>query len=1265
MKRDAISATETILRDLLARRILVLDGAMGTMIQQYRLSEEDYRGTRFADFTPPGKEVFVKGNNELLSLTQPHVISEIHEQYLAAGADLIESNTFGATSVAQDDYQMGHLAYEMNLASARLARAACDKYSTPDRPRFVAGALGPTPKTASISPDVNDPAARNVSFDQLVAAYLEQTRALVEGGSDVLLVETIFDTLNCKAALFAIETFFEERDAQNKPRLPIMISGTVTDASGRILSGQTVPAFWNSVRHARPLTIGLNCALGAALMRPYAEELSKIADTFVCIYPNAGLPNPMSDTGFDETPDVTSSLLQDFAESGFVNIAGGCCGTRPEHIRAIADVVATIAPRQLPAVAPAMRLSGLEPFTIDDSSLFVNVGERTNVTGSKAFARLILNEQYDEALTVARQQVENGAQIIDINMDEAMLDSVAAMTRFLNLIASEPDIARVPIMIDSSKWSVIEAGLKCVQGKAIVNSISMKEGEAEFLRQASLCRRYGAAVIVMAFDEKGQADTYERKIEICKRAYDLLVAQVGFPPEDIIFDPNIFAIATGIDEHNNYAVDFINATRWIRANLPHAKISGGVSNVSFSFRGNDPAREAIHTVFLYHAIQAGMTMGIVNAGMMGVYSELSTELRERVEDVVLNRPVAPGGNPGNLSATERMIEFAGTLKAGGKKEEETLVWREGTVQKRLAHALVHGITQWIVDDTEEARQELLGNGGRPIHVIEGPLMDGMNIVGDLFGQGKMFLPQVVKSARVMKQAVAHLIPYIEAEKLLEEQRTGVAAKPKGKIVIATVKGDVHDIGKNIVSVVLQCNNFEVVNMGVMVPCAEILARAKAENADIIGLSGLITPSLEEMAYVAKEMQRDPYFRGLKMPLLIGGATTSRAHTAVKIAQNYDGPVVYVADASRSVSVAQSLLTPEQRDQYIEEIALDYERIRIQHANKKAVPLLTLAQARENRARLDFTGAAAPVKPKFIGRRVFRNVDLGLLAQYIDWGPFFQTWDLAGPYPAILTDPVVGESASKVFEEGQALLKKVVDGRWLSANGVVALLPANSVNDDDIEVYTDESRTEVAFTYYGLRQQTVKPVIDGVARANQCLADFIAPKSSGIADYIGLFAVTAGIGIEKYEKRFEDAHDDYSSIMLKSLADRLAEAFAEQLHERVRTDLWGFAADESLGKAELIAETYRGIRPAPGYPACPEHTVKAEMFRVLQCEEIGMQLTESFAMFPGAAVSGFYFAHPQSKYFSVGKIGEDQVDDMARRRGVARPDIERWLAPNIG
>ena len=1251
MKRDAITTTEAHLRQLLSQRILILDGAMGTMIQRYKLTEEDYRGTRFADFSVPGKEIFVKGNNELLTLTQPHVIQEIHEQYLAAGADLIETNTFGATTIAQDDYHMAHLAYEMNLQAARIARAACDNYSTPDKPRFVAGALGPTPKTASISPDVNDPSARNVTFDQLVAAYHDQVRALVEGGSDVLLVETVFDTLNCKAALFAIDQFFEETNQ----KLPIMISGTVTDASGRVLSGQTVTAFWNSVRHARPLTIGLNCALGAALMRPYAEELSKIAETFVCIYPNAGLPNPMSDTGFDETPDVTSSLLKDFAESEFVNIAGGCCGTTPEHIKAIAETVKSIPPRVIPTHLHHMRLSGLEPYIIDEDSLFVNVGERTNVTGSKAFARMILNEQYEEALAVARQQVENGAQIIDINMDEAMLDSMAAMTRFLNLIASEPDIARVPIMIDSSKWSVIEAGLKCVQGKSIVNSISLKEGEEEFQRQAKLCRRYGAAVIVMAFDEKGQADTYQRKIEICERAYRMLTEVIGFPPEDIIFDPNIFAIATGIEEHNNYAVDFIEATRWIRENLPHAKVSGGVSNVSFSFRGNDPAREAIHTVFLYHAIRAGMSMGIVNAGMVGVYDDLDPELRERAEDVVLNR---------RDDATERMIELAATLKAGDKKEEQNLVWRENPVEKRLSHALIHGITQWIVEDTEEARQQVADRGGRPIHVIEGPLMDGMNIVGDLFGQGKMFLPQVVKSARVMKQAVAHLVPYIEEEKLAEEKRTGQAAKAKGKIVIATVKGDVHDIGKNIVSVVLQCNNFDVVNMGVMVPCSEILAKAKEENADIIGLSGLITPSLEEMAHVAKEMQRDPYFRGLKTPLLIGGATTSRAHTAVKIAPNYEGPVVYVPDASRSVSVAQSLLTPESRDHYISEIATDYERIRHQHAGKKAVPMLSLEAARKNKMRLSFQDKYAPHKPKFIGRRHFRNVDLALLANYIDWGPFFQTWDLAGPFPAILTDPVVGESASNVYAEAQAMLKKLIEGRWLTANGVMAILPANTVGDDDIEIYTDESKTEIAFTYYGLRQQTEKPVIDGVARPNQCLADFIAPKSSGITDYIGLFAVTSGIGIEKHEQRFEDANDDYSSIMLKALADRFAEAFAEYLHERVRKDLWGYASDEKFAATELIAELYRGIRPAPGYPACPEHTVKQDMFRILECEDIGMSLTESYAMFPGAAVSGFYFGHPESKYFSVGKIGADQLADMAKRRGVSAEQLQSWLAPNL-
>ena len=1271
---SAPSLIETKLRELLAERILILDGAMGTMIQQYKLTEVDYRGERFASFAAPAgqRELFVKGNNELLSLTQPHIIQEIHEQYLAAGADIIETNTFGATSVAQDDYHMAHLVHEMNVQSAKLARAACDKYSTVEKPRFVAGALGPTPKTASISPDVNNPAARNVSFDQLVSAYLAQTRALVEGGADILMVETIFDTLNAKAALFAIDSFFEEVGYT----LPLMISGTVTDASGRILSGQTVTAFWNSVRHAKPLTIGLNCALGATLMRPYAQELSNIADTFVCIYPNAGLPNPMSDTGFDETPEVTSSLVKEFATSGFVNIAGGCCGTTPAHINAIFKSVKSLPPRAIPSFEPVTKLSGLEPFIIDENSLYVNVGERTNVTGSKAFARLIINEQYEEALSVARQQVENGAQVIDINMDEGMLDAIKAMTHFLNLIASEPDIARVPVMIDSSKWSVIEAGLKCVQGKAIVNSISMKEGEAEFLRQAKLCRRYGAAVIVMAFDEQGQADTFARKTEICKRAYDLLVS-TGFPPEDIIFDPNIFAIATGIEEHNNYAVDFIEATRWIKQNLPHAKISGGVSNVSFSFRGNDPAREAIHTVFLYHAIQAGMTMGIVNAGMMGIYDDLSAELKERVEDVVLNR---------RPDATERMIEIAGTLVAGGKKEAATLEWRGSpenpvSVNKRLEHAMVHGITDFIVADTEEARAAVEASGGRPIHVIEGPLMDGMNVVGDLFGQGKMFLPQVVKSARVMKTAVAHLIPFIEAEKAADEARTGVVSKPKGKMVIATVKGDVHDIGKNIVSVVLQCNNFEVVNMGVMVPAAEILAMAKRENADIIGLSGLITPSLEEMTHIAKEMQRDPYFANAKTPLLIGGATCSRAHTAVKIAPYYDGPIVYVPDASRSVSVMQNLLTPETRGAYLAEIQADYEKARLQHANKKGVPMLSIIDARANKLKLDFgvlngftiqdsklNGFELPKKPKFIGRRVFKNIDLSLIAQYIDWAPFFQTWDLAGFYPAILSDKIVGEAATKVFVEAQAMLKKIIDGRWLTANGVIALQPANTVNDDDIEIYTDESRQTVAFTWYGMRQQSVKPVIDGVARPNLCLSDFIAPKGQNknetIDDYIGLFAVTAGLGIDKIEKRFADANDDYSGIMFKSLADRLAEAFAEYMHERIRTDLWGYASDEKLGVDALIKEQYQGIRPAPGYPACPDHTVKADMFHLLQCDEIGMTLTDSFAMMPAAAVSGFYFAHKQAKYFSVDKIGTDQLEDMAKRRGLPKDYLERWLAPNL-
>lgn len=1274
---QSVHPAEQQLRQLMAQRILMLDGAMGTMIQRYKLDEADYRAERFA-----GISQSVKGNNELLSLTKPEIIGEIHEQFLAAGADIVETNTFGATTIAQSDYKLPELAYEMNVASARIARAACDKYSTPDKPRFVAGALGPQPKTASISPDVNDPGARNVTFDELSEAYSEQTRGLIEGGVDILLVETIFDTLNAKAALFAIDQLQSEREAQGHPRIPVMISGTVTDASGRILSGQTVEAFWNSVRHARPLTIGLNCALGAALMRPYIEELSKIADTYVCVYPNAGLPNPMAETGFDETPDVTGRLLNEFAQAGFVNIAGGCCGTTPEHIAAVTAAVADQKPRLVPTIPEGvLRLSGLEPFNITADSLFVNVGERTNVTGSRAFARLILNEQFDEALAVARQQVENGAQVIDINMDEAMLDSVAAMARFLNLIGSEPDISRVPIMIDSSKWEVIEAGLKCVQGKAVVNSISMKEGEEAFIHQATLCKRYGAAAIVMAFDEQGQADTYARKIEICERAYRILVDRVGFPPEDIIFDPNIFAIATGIEEHDNYAVDFIEATRWITQNLPHAKVSGGVSNVSFSFRGNEPAREAIHTVFLYHAIKNGMTMGIVNAGMMGVYDQIDPELRLRVEDIVLNRGATfpedlPSDSPEReKTATERMIEYAGTLTGGGAKREENLDWRgteddPKTVQERLTHSLIHGITKFITEDAEEAWQEINARNGRPIEVIEGPLMDGMNVVGDLFGEGKMFLPQVVKSARVMKQAVAHLIPYIEAEKE-QIKAAGGDVSSKGRILMATVKGDVHDIGKNIVSVVLQCNNFEVVNMGVMVPCAEILKKAKDEECDIIGLSGLITPSLEEMAYVASEMERDESIRAANLPLLIGGATTSRVHTAVKIAPHYSGPVIHVADASRSVPVAQQLISTDARPAYLQSIVDDYEKVRQQHASKKGPKLVSLEEARANKTPIDWEAVAngvvpAPPVPKFLGRREFKNFDLAEISQLIDWQPFFQTWDLHGPFPRILEDDVVGESARRVYSDGKAMLERVINGRWLQANAVIGFLPANSINDDDIEVYTDDTRTEAAFVWRGVRQQTAKK--SGVA--NKCLSDFIAPrllngKPSGIKDYIGMFAVTTGLGAGRKEAEFEKLLDDYSGIMIKAIADRLAEAFAETMHQRVRKDLWGYAADEALDNDDLIAEKYRGIRPAPGYPACPEHTVKRALFDVLQCEQIGMALTESFAMTPAASVSGFYFSHESADYFNVGRIGEDQLEDYARRAEIDADQLRRALMSSLG
>lgn len=1254
MKDKTYSKGESELREILKNRIMIMDGATGTMIQQHNLTEDDYRGGKdgkFIDFSAPKgeRELFLKGNNELLSLTQPQIIKKIHEDYLDAGADIIETNTFGANSIAQDDYYMPHLIHDMNFESARLAKEAAKKFSTPEKPRFVAGAIGPTPKTASISPDVNDPGARNVDFDQLVTSYKEQTKSLMEGGVDIILVETVFDTLNCKAALYAIDQVFEE----NSQKLPLMISGTVTDASGRILSGQTVSAFWNSIRHAKPLTIGLNCALGAALMRPYAEELSRIADTNICIYPNAGLPNPMSDTGFDEKPHDTSELLKEFADNGFVNIAGGCCGTTPDHIKAIANQLENVRPRKLPTQEVFTRLAGLEPLSIKEDTLFINVGERTNVTGSKAFARLIIEEKFEEAVSVARQQVENGAQVIDINMDEGMLDSLNAMKYFLNLIASEPDIARIPIMIDSSKWEVIEAGLKCVQGKAIVNSISIKEGEEEFLKQAQLCRNFGAAIIVMAFDEKGQADTYERKIEICKRAYDILTQKLDFPPEDIIFDPNIFAVATGIEEHNNYAVDFINATKWIKENLPYAKISGGVSNVSFSFRGNDQAREAIHTVFLHHAIKAGLTMGIVNAGMIGLYDDIDDDLKEAVEDVILNR---------RPDATERMIDFAGTLK-GSKKEKIKQNWRGDeknpvTVEKKIEYALVHGITDFIVEDTEEARLKIMKNeNGRPINVIEGPLMDGMNVVGDLFGQGKMFLPQVVKSARVMKQAVAHLVPFIEKEKEEDEKRTGVKAKSKGKMLIATVKGDVHDIGKNIVAVVLQCNNFEVVNMGVMVPCAEILAKAKEENVDIIGLSGLITPSLEEMTNVASEMQRDAYFKENNIPLLIGGATTSRAHTAVKISEHYDGPVIHVSDASRSVSVMQSLMDPKQKMDYIVKLSKDYESVRQLHSKKKGATFISIKDARKNKLKLTFK----PKKPKYIGRRVFENIDLNLIKEYIDWSPFFQTWDLHGKYPDILKDEVVGKSATDLFEEAQKMLSKLINEKKIKANGVVGFYPAHSINDD-IAIFKDESM-DLAFTYYCLRQQTKKPIINNKQNPNLCLADFIAPKKESIQDYIGLFAVTSGINADIYEDMFTKADDDYSNIMVKAITDRLAEAFAEYMHDRVRQDLWGYQT-EQLSNEEMIKEKYQGIRPAPGYPACPEHSVKKDIFELLQAKEIGMELTESMSMIPASSVSGFYFAHPEAKYFSVDKIDDDQVEDMANRRSISKEQLKKWLASSL-
>ena len=1197
---------------------------MGTMIQRYGLTEADYRGARFADF---GRDL--KGNNDLLLLTRPEVIREIHSQYLAAGADILETCTFNANSISMADYGMEHLVWEINNEGAKLARAAADEYSTPDKPRFVAGVLGPTSRTATLSPDVNDPGFRNVTFDQLVTTYYEATDGLVKGGADLLLIETVFDTLNAKAAVFAVKKYFDDVGRT----WPIMISGTITDASGRTLSGQTVEAFWNSLRHADCFSFGFNCALGAAELRQHIDELSQKADCLVTAHPNAGLPNAFG--GYDETGEQMAAQIGEWARSGLLNIVGGCCGTSPEHIKAIADAVADCAPRAIPRIEPSLRLSGLEPFNVGRDSLFVNVGERTNVTGSAKFKRLIIDGNYDEALTIARQQVESGAQIIDINMDEGMLDGEAAMVRFLNLIASEPDIARVPIMIDSSKWAIIEAGLKCVQGKAVINSISMKEGEAEFLERANLARRYGAAVIVMAFDEAGQADTYARKVEISARAYKLLTEQVGFPAEDIIFDPNIFAVATGIEEHANYAVDFIEATRWLRQNLPHTHVSGGVSNVSFSFRGNEPVREAIHTVFLYHAIQAGMDMGIVNAGQLGVYDEIPADLRALVEDVVLNR---------NPDAADRLVSFAETVKGKVKDAVEEQAWRSEPVLARLTHALVKGITTHIVEDTEEARLMF----DHPVKVIEGPLMDGMNVVGDLFGAGKMFLPQVVKSARVMKQAVAHLLPFIEATKTVD-------SRAKGKILMATVKGDVHDIGKNIVGVVLGCNNYDVIDLGVMCPADKILTTAREQNVDIIGLSGLITPSLEEMSHLAKEMQR----LGMKQPLLIGGATTSLAHTAVKIAPHYDGTTVYVKDASRAVGVCSNLLSDDLAGDFVAKLKTDYAEVRERHlAQRGESKRVTLAEARANKFKTDWAACTPPV-PKQLGVQVFTAYDLADLAEIIDWTPFFQSWELHGRYPKILQDEVVGEEARKLFSDAQAMLKQMIAENWIEARAVVGLFPANTVNDDDIEIYDTDGK--VHMTAHQLRQQMAKPA----GQPNWCLADFIAPKTSGVQDYIGAFVVTTGINEAARAKAFEAAHDDYNAILFKSLCDRLAEAFAERMHQRVRREFWAYAADETLSTSELIDEKYRGIRPAPGYPACPEHSEKGPLFDLLNATEAtGVSLTESYAMWPAASVSGFYFSHPDARYFAVAKIDRDQVADYAQRKGWDLNTAEKWLAPNL-
>jgi 5-methyltetrahydrofolate--homocysteine methyltransferase len=1225
---DRTTRINTLMASL-DERILLLDGAMGTMIQAYGLSEDDYRGDRFAKW---GHDL--KGNNDLLSITRPDIIREIHTGFLDAGAEIIETNTFNSNAPSMADYGMEDLVTELNTAAAHLAREAADKCAAATgKPRYVAGALGPTNRTASISPDVNDPGFRNVSFDQLADTYEVAACALIEGGVDILLIETIFDTLNAKAAIMGIKRAFRTSGVE----LPVMISGTITDASGRTLTGQTTEAFWNSVRHIKPFMIGLNCALGATELRPYIAELARIADTRVSAYPNAGLPNEFGE--YDETAEEMAAVVGEFAQAGLVNLIGGCCGTTPAHIEALGKVVAGVAPRKVPEIPVRCRLSGLEPFDIGPDDLFVNVGERCNVTGSAIFRRLIEADDYAAAVEVARQQVDNGAQIIDVNMDEGMLDSEKAMVTFLNLIAAEPDVARLPIMIDSSKWTVIEAGLKCVQGKAVVNSISMKEGEDSFIAQAQLCRDYGAAVIIMAFDEQGQADSIERKVDICKRSYDLLINKVGFDPADIIFDPNIFAVATGIDEHASYGKDFIEATRAIKASLPHALVSGGVSNVSFSFRGNNVVREAIHSVFLYHAIKAGMDMGIVNAGQLAIYEDLPTALRDAVEDVVLNRTPA---------ATENLLEVAEEYKdqkSGAAAKGKDLSWRESPVDKRLEYALVNGIDHFVVDDTEEARQ----NTTRPLDVIEGPLMAGMNVVGDLFGDGKMFLPQVVKSARVMKKAVGHLIPYIE------EQKDG-GMSSNGKIVLATVKGDVHDIGKNIVGVVLQCNNFEVVDLGVMVSCDRILEAAKREGANIIGLSGLITPSLDEMVHVASEMQRLKF----NLPLLIGGATTSPAHTAVKIEPRYEGPVIYVKDASRSVGVAQALIEPDTYEEIVAKTRKDNARRREQHSNKKRLkPQLSLDQARARKHQINWASYTPPA-PSFLGNKVLDDIDLAVLRDYIDWMPFFNAWEFHGKFPQILDDKTVGEAATSLFADATDMLDRIIAEKWLTARAVFGFHPANADDHDDVLVYADEQRDTVSHRLVHLRQQRIKTA--GLPQS--CLADYVAPP--GHADYIGAFAVTAGIGIEEHVERFEKAHDDYSAIVLKALADRLAEALAEYMHERTRREFWGYASDEQLSNKDLISEVYRGIRPAPGYPACPDHTEKAKLWELLDVEAaIGLQLTESYAMYPTAAVSGFYYSHPEAKYFAVGKIDRDQLASYAERKEMTISVAERWLAPNLG